>query len=110
MERESEDPRTNVHLTTVFKGTAIPSWLAGLAVLAFILETLALLLLVIVGKGYMDALDKRIDQVTREVRIDQLHLQDLENVLIRSGKAERSDFAPWQGAAGQAQGDKDHGQ
>ena len=62
----------------------IPSWVAIAFMSCFVLATVALLLVWEVS-----------GREIRELRSLQLHAQDVENVLIRSGVGRREDFAPW---------------
>jgi hypothetical protein len=81
------------------KGVIVPTWLAVVFGSALILSTLAFLLsLSLLADFRADARRERQEDISRftsEVRLLQLHTQDLENTLIRLGAAKRSDFAPW---------------
>ncbi len=83
MQPNDHAPRLNVHIS----GVVIPSWLAVCLLCTGILAAVALLLT-----------RSTIDQMAREVRLLELHVQDLESAVIRSGVAQRSDFAPWDSA------------
>ena len=62
----------------------LPAWLAVLFVVLFLLASIGLLL--VWGT---------IRDEVREIRVLQLHMQDVESVLIQSGIAHRRDFAVW---------------
>ncbi len=80
------EERDQVVRLTIGPGTlVIPAWLGGLVVLAFLFSALSLLLLWNTNQN-----------LEREIRILQLHVADIENVLIRKGVADRSDFADWE--------------
>lgn len=104
---DAEDRRglTNVHLTTTFKGVAVPTSVGVLGALVFLITAGSLLLLVLVGGAKAEEFRKELERSNREVRILQLHMQDVENVLIRTKQAERSDFAPWQAQAREGEPD-----
>lgn len=73
-----------VHLTVKVEGVVLPGWIAIALVATSILASLALLLTWSVNR-----------ELAREIRVLELHVQDVESVLIRSGAAERDDFADW---------------
>jgi len=87
------------HLTVKVEGVVMPSWLATMAAGVTVLSVLALLLLLLAFVPRLDALsarlDNRLDALSKEVRILELHVQDVESVLLRSGLAHREDFATW---------------
>lgn len=66
------------------KGVVIPTWLAICLLLVATLSAVTLLL-----NWRQQVL------VERELRILQLHISDIENVMIREGIATRADFAQW---------------
>lgn len=71
---------------TIGPGTlVIPAWVGGLLALAFLFSALSLLLLWNTNQ-----------KMEREIRVLQLHVADIQNVMIREGKADRSDFADWE--------------
>lgn len=77
----SDLPQLNVNI----RGVVIPTWLAVCLLLTAVLSALSSLL-----NWRQDII------VEREIRIQQLHSLDIQNVLIRQGIATRSDFAPAQ--------------
>ena len=79
-----EGKKADVRIVTSVDGVVLPTWFAicGLA-LAFV----AAVALVISARA--------LDRMEQEIRILQIHARDVEAVLIRSGHAQRSDFAPW---------------
>lgn len=77
-----------VSLKVEIKGTVMPTWLAVSLGCAAVLAAVSLLLMTFLVR---DALH----EYAVELRVLQLHTQDVEAVLIRSGHANRSDFAPW---------------
>jgi hypothetical protein len=62
----------------------IPSWIGAALVLAFLFSAFSLLLLWNSNRT-----------TEREIRVLQLHVADVQNVMIREGKASRSDFGSW---------------
>jgi uncharacterized protein (DUF58 family) len=74
-------PQLNVNI----RGVVIPTWLAVCLLLTAVLSAVSSLL-----NWRQDVI------VEREIRIQQLHSLDIQNVLIRQGIATRSDFAPTQ--------------
>lgn len=79
------EDRNSVIRLTIGPGTlVIPAWLGGLVVLAFLFSALSLLLLWNTNQ-----------KLEREIRILQIHVADIENVMIREGKATRDDFGSW---------------
>jgi hypothetical protein len=78
-----------VYLTAKIEGVVLPSWLAISLAASSIVAVLALLYLAAV-----------CGQMGREIRILQLHAQDIENILIRSNLASRKDFPVWQSPTG----------
>lgn len=95
MDGNSKDINLVVHQ----HGVIMPPWLAIGMLAAFILACLTFLLTVSELKSIHAEIDQlrinEIDELRREIRMLQLHAQDIENVLIRTRAAERSDFAPW---------------
>lgn len=75
-----EVPRLSVKI----EGVVLPPWIALALGAAAFLSGLALILLWGVTRD-----------MAREIRVLQLHTQDVESVLIRSGAARRDDFAIW---------------
>lgn len=86
-----------VQLTAVFKGVMLPSWLALSFMVTSALGMIAFLLAMFLLKDATTQLNKTTQQLSKEIRILQIHAQDIENVLIRSRLADRKDFAPWAG-------------
>jgi len=80
------DSRERVQLTVILPhgSVMIPSWLMACFLATFLISPLALVL--VWNESF---------QQTKEIRVLQLHIQDLENVMIRSGAATRSDFIRW---------------
>ena len=74
-----------VYLTvTLAKGvTVIPAWVLVLFVALFVVSSVCSLIVMFVETRMMG-----------EVRVMQIYEEDIENVLIRHGLANRADFAP----------------
>lgn len=87
-------PVPPVHLDVNIRGVVIPTWVAivlsGVAVLAAMIVLTA----VIVFRSAADSLAQSQTNQAREMRLIDLRLQDIENVLIRASLATREDFAP----------------
>lgn len=62
-----------------------PSWITVAFIGAFVIASVALILVWEANR-----------ELAREVRIMQVHTQDVENVLIRRGIAARQDFVEWE--------------
>lgn len=77
------------------RGVVIPTWVAILLAFIGFSSSVVVLLSVLVFKTAADNLSKSQEAQSREIRVLILHLQDVENVLIRSRLAERKDFAEW---------------
>lgn len=84
----------DVHLVTKIEGVSMPSWLAIVLCASAVLAALT----------FLDA-SRQLASLAKEVRILQLHAQDIESVLVRNGMARRSDFATW--SADSAAGKRD---
>lgn len=76
------DEKTQV--TVEIRGVVMPVWVAVLLACCLIISCLSFLL------AYME-----LRKFSVEVRVLQLHVQDVESVLIREGVASRKDFAEW---------------
>lgn len=72
------------YLTVKVEGIVLPSWVGAGLLLTTVLSVVALLFVVFYCRD-----------LAREIRVLQLHVQDLEAVEIRSGDAKRDDFAEW---------------
>jgi hypothetical protein len=94
-ETADEQHPTVVHFHN--HGVTLPAWLAISMAAAFILASLTFLLTVIELRDLRGEFSLKMEEQRREIRMLQLHAQDIENVLIRAGVARRSDFAPWTG-------------
>jgi len=82
----NDSSREYVHLTVTLPSNSvmIPAWALLLIIACFVVASIGLLLVWDTNR-----------QESREIRSLQLHVQDVENVLIRSGLAHRSDMASW---------------
>lgn len=74
-------PDSTSHLRVEIKGVVIPTWLAICFMVVALFAVLALLLV----------WESRL-RLEREIRILQVHVQDVQNVLVRQGIADRTDF------------------
>lgn len=88
MAGDNESAIEHIHLTTKIQGVVLPTWAAISLAIAAILSTLTLALTILLAA-------QNLATITREIRVLQLHTQDIESVLERSGLAHRQDFAPW---------------
>jgi hypothetical protein len=73
----------NLSVTLPPGSVMIPSWLAVCFVVCFVLSTFTLVLVW-----------NASSRLVGEIRVLQIYEEDVENVLIRSGIATRSDFIP----------------
>lgn len=92
---ERERPPIPVHLTVTVPGVHLPTWSAIALVLAFIFASLSFLFAAQEISALRVESAAKADELRREIRMLQLHAQDIENVLIRARVASRDDFAPW---------------
>lgn len=90
-----ERPPVPVHLTVTVPGVHLPTWSVIALVLAFIFASLSYMLTAREVNAMRTETAARTDELRREIRLLQLHTQDIESVLIRTGAATRQDFAPW---------------
>jgi len=74
----------DVHMVTKIEGVSLPSWLALILAASTFIAALA----------FLD-FSRSVSALVKEVRVLQLHTQDVESVLVRSGIASRKDFATW---------------
>ena len=74
----------DAHLTVKVEGIVFPVWVGAGLLLMTILSVAALLFVWIYCR-----------ELGREIRVLQLHVQDVESAMIRSGQANRDDFADW---------------
>lgn len=79
--RDDETTRTVIQFSG---GVHLPAWLATVVGLALLFSALGFLLALFL-----------LQNATREIRVLELHTQDVENVLIRQGIATREDFPEW---------------
>jgi len=93
----SDQNSSQVHLTVTLPtgSVMIPSWLALLFVLLFVISSFGLFLVWNSSRAEI-----------REIRSLQLYEQDIENVLIRGRIATREDFSPHAGEADKGEVDK----
>ena len=78
------EERGDIHLTVKIEGVVLPAW-AGIALfLCTVLSVTALIFVMIYCR-----------ELGREIRVLQLHVQDVESLMIESGQAKRDDFADW---------------
>lgn len=68
----------------VIPGVVLPGWSVILLALCLVFSAAGFLL------AYL-----QLKETAREIRVLQLHVQDVESVLIRQGVANRDDFAEW---------------
>lgn len=94
----SVDPPCNIqhyHHHIDVRGVVIPTWVAILLSVIGFSAAIVVLLSVLVFKGAAEDLTESQASQAREMRVIILHIQDIENVLIRSRLADRKDFAEW---------------
>src|SRR5688572_695906 len=94
-DRDSGQPPATVHLSSDvnIRGVVIPTWVAITLSCVAALSAVVVLLTVILFKNAADSLIMSQGIQTKEIRVLDLHIQDVENVLIRNGLAKREDFA-----------------
>lgn len=78
---ETHEP---LDVRVVIPGAVLPGWAVILLALCLVFS----------GAGLLFAY-RQLEETAREIRVLQLHVQDVENVLIRQGIANRDDFAEW---------------
>lgn len=82
----------NYHHHIDVKGVVIPTWVAILLSLVGFSASIVVLLAVLVFNNAANKLAETQANQTKEMRLIDLHILDIENLLIRSGLAKRSDF------------------
>lgn len=80
----------HIHLTTRIEGVVLPTWAAICLAIAAVLSMLTLALTILLAS-------QQISTMAKEIRVLQLDVQDVKNVLIRNGIATEADFAPASG-------------
>lgn len=84
MDVDLEDTKVlRLQATTKIDGVVLPQWLAVGTGVLFLCAVILLAMMY-----------ERHRTLEREIRLLDLHIQDVENVLIRNGDAKREDFAP----------------
>lgn len=73
-----------------------PSWITVVFIAAFVVASVALLLVWEANRELTQAMHDASKETGRELRILQVHAMDLEDILIRHGLANRQDFAQWE--------------
>lgn len=91
MDRRSPPPP--LHLDVKISGVVLPTWVAVTLSVVAAFSAGIILLAVVIFKDAADSLIRSQGAQTREIRVLDLHVQDVENVLIRYGLATRDDFA-----------------
>lgn len=87
-------PTPPVCLDVNIRGVVIPTWVAVVLGVMGVAAALVVLLSVVIFKSAADSLlQSQRDQI-KEIRILDVHIQDIENILIRNRMAVREDFAP----------------
>lgn len=89
----SEERDIHYHHHIDVRGVVIPTWVAILLSIVGLSSSLVVLLAVLVFKNAADDLRQSQQQQIKEIRLIDLHIQDIENILIRHGLAKRNDFA-----------------
>lgn len=85
------------------EGVVVPPWVAACVLVAGLLNVLAFG--AVTGALLLSRSEARAAKT--EMRLLQLHVQDVESVLIRDGIAKRQDFAAWGQARPLAPEDKE---
>lgn len=86
-----------INLEVNVKGVVIPTWVAVCLAVVTMAAAAVVLSAVLIFKTAADSLSNSQNNQTKEIRIIDVHIQDIENVLIRNGMAQRSDFAQRKG-------------
>lgn len=97
----TQEQADNVRFVFKPPGVVLPGWLALVCGLALLFSCLGFLISLFLVQ------DKRQDirDLTQEIRILQVHVADIENVLIRGGIAKRDDFPEWESKPKQEEGE-----
>jgi len=74
------------------RGVVLPTWVAILLAIIGFSSSVVVLLAVLVFQSASNQLTKSQENLTKEIRVLQLNVQDIENLLIREKIAKRSDF------------------
>lgn len=94
---QSSPVQYNYHHHIDVRGVVIPTWVAILLSIVALSGSVIVLLSVLIFKTAADDLRQSQNQQIKEIRLIDLHIQDIENVLIRNGLAKRDDFAQGKG-------------
>jgi hypothetical protein len=92
-EEKSAPIQYNYHHHIDVRGVVIPTWVAIFLSIMGLSASLVVLLAVVVFKNAADDLKNNQSQQTKEIRLIDLNIQDIENILIRNNLAKRNDFA-----------------
>lgn len=106
MDTDAQAVPVHVHHTTHIRGIVLPQWVAIILGAVAFVSALVLLSAVFLFRDAMATMtekqesaladqQKATELLTKEIRLLQLHTQDVQNTLIRHGLARREDFAPW---------------
>lgn len=90
MDRRSPPPP--LHLDVKISGVVLPTWVAVTLSVVAAFSAGIILLAVVIFKDAADSLATAQAAQTKEIRLLGLYIQDIENVMIRSGVARREDF------------------
>lgn len=93
VDRRSPAAPLPVHLDVELKGVVLPTWVAVTLSVIAALSAGVVLLAVLIFREAAESLSRAQAGQMREIRVLDLHVQDVENALIRNGLARREDFA-----------------
>lgn len=94
---QSSPVQYNYHHHIDVRGVVIPTWVAILLSVMGLSASVVVLLAVLIFKNASEDLKHSLSLQTKEIRLIDLNIQDIENILIRNDLAKRSDFAPRKG-------------
>lgn len=93
----SDERDIHYHHHIDVRGVVIPTWVAILLSFMGLTASVVVFMAVLIFRGATEDLKNNQSQQTKEIRLIDLNIQDIENILIRNGLAKRDDFVPRKG-------------
>lgn len=91
-----DDTQVNFRVNFPKNVVTLPAWMGVCLAVTAILSAVALLTVLLLINNRAEQMAQTQDRMTKEVRVLQVHVQDVENAMIRLGLAHREDFAQWE--------------
>lgn len=93
----SDERDIHYHHHIDVRGVVIPTWVAILLSFMGLTASVVVFMAVLIFRSATEDLKNSQNQQTKEIRLIDLNIQDIENILIRNGLAKRDDFVPRKG-------------